>query len=78
MNEYEIIESKSDDVQNTLYSHYEWQSAPRKSTKTLNKKFKEPETLIFCGAICECTFNVEKIQYLSYMYGIMKIFRENT
>ena len=54
----DIRESKSNDVQNPMYSHGEWQTASAQTTRALNKEIKEPENLLFFkGAVYECTFN---------------------
>lgn len=54
----EIRKRISEDTENPLYSHSEWYSASNYTTKKLNKKVKEPETILFFkGAIYECNYN---------------------
>ena len=58
LNDRNIRVSKSNDVQNPMYSHGEWQPASDSTSKELNKHMKEPETLLFFkGAVYECTYN---------------------
>ena len=58
LNESSYIERKSNDVENPLRSHREWASASETTSKKLDKKVKEPRSLLFFpGATYEFTFN---------------------
>ena len=54
----DIRERESDDVQNNMFSHSEWQSATESTRRKLNNKVEEPQHfLFFKGAVYECTYN---------------------
>jgi predicted GIY-YIG superfamily endonuclease len=56
--EYDIRESIAYDVEKSQYSQQEWYRASDKITSLLDKKVKEPRSLMFfSGAIFSCTFN---------------------
>ena len=54
------LEKNAEDVQKSMYSHHDWVNASESVSLQLEKKVKEPKTLLFFrGAIFEMTFNVE-------------------
>ena len=58
LNQADIRISTSNDVENPIYSHREWQNASPTTTTKLDKLVKEPKNLIFFkGATFEFTFN---------------------
>ena len=57
-----VLEKTSDDVENPRFSHAEWRTASETTSVALDKKLKEPRTLLFYrGAIFEFTYNCHKV-----------------
>ena len=57
---HNLRERKSEDIEKSRYGH-DWKNADNETTKMLNKKCQEPETLLFeKGLIYTCTFNDNK------------------
>ena len=60
VNEIYQIDKKSEDAQNSRYSHQDWRAATESISSRLDQIFKEPKHLLFFrGEIYEISFNVE-------------------